>query len=154
MAEFESPLLTPSSSDLVEIWGDTVDVGHLRKAIAIGAVISLSLFWVARQVIATFIRDGNVAKTYAMLAGLIGCLLAGALCAVLFPPKRVLTESMDDTAWQRETLAQLAAENGSLGSVSDLPAAAAQEMRDLQLDALFSLERDAAASSRAVECSR
>ena len=50
MAEFESPLLTPSSSDLVEIWGDTVDVGHLRKAIAIGAVISLSLFWVARQV--------------------------------------------------------------------------------------------------------
>ena len=82
-------LETPASdSRLVEVWGDTVDVGHLGKAIVIGGVVSLTCYLVASRVLATFVDTPDRARAYAMLVGLAGCLVSGVICARLFPPKR------------------------------------------------------------------
>ena len=74
-----------------------------------------------------------------MLAGLAGCVLAGVICARIFPPKRVVTE-MDmstDPAWRAEVLRELEAQPGGLGTVADLPPAVVQELKELKLYELF-----------------
>ena len=73
-----------------------------------------------------------------MLAGIIGCILGGAICARLFQPKRRVVEQIAPGAiWQTEVLDQIAIEGGAIGSVEDLPAAVAQEMREVGLYSVF-----------------
>ena len=122
---------------LAEVWGDTVDFGHLGKAVVIGAAVSLACFFVANSILAAVVSEPDIARAYAMLAGLGGCLVGGAICARLFPPKREVVEHSAASFWQEEVLAQLVAESGTLGSVSDLPEATVREMKELDLYDLF-----------------
>ncbi|WP_454739348.1 hypothetical protein [Cupriavidus necator] len=123
---------------LVEVWGDTADTGHLAWSILIGASVSIVGFLVASRILTGLVATPELARAYAMLAGLAGCLLAGVICAVLFRPKREVTEGdAGDPSWREEVLDKLAAESGGLGTVADLPAAAVREMQELQLFELF-----------------
>jgi hypothetical protein len=77
-----------------------------------------------------------------LLVGLAACLVAGAICARLFAPKRDLVEEPTDAAARDEAIAELVAESGGLGSVDDLPEAARRELRDLGIVDLFAERRD------------
>lgn len=112
---------------LAEVWGDIVDLGDLARAIVIGAVVSLAFYSVAGRLFAPFAAP-ETARSFAMLAGLVGCVCAGAVCARLFRPKRIMTEEAG------------AAAPGSLGpdgadgwDDADLPAGVRAEMRELGL---------------------
>ncbi len=122
---------------LAEVWGDTVDLGHLGKAVVIGGAVSLAFFFLANSILAAVVSKPEIARAYAMLAGLGGCLVGGAICARLFAPKREVIEHSTDSFWQQEVLAQLVAESGTLGSVSDLPTATVRELKELDLYDLF-----------------
>lgn len=124
---------------LAEVWNDTVDLGQLASAIVIGVGISVTAFFLASRWLRTVVATPELAHAYAMLAGLAGCVLAGIICARRFPPKRIVTEesAASDPAWRSEVLAELAAQPGGLGRVSDLPPAAVQELRELGLYELF-----------------
>ncbi|BDB28346.1 hypothetical protein CTP10_R57570 [Cupriavidus sp. P-10] len=123
---------------LIEVWGDTADTRHLAWSIVIGAVVSLGGFLVAARLLAGLASSPELARAYAMLAGLGGCLLAGVICAVLFRPKRQVIEGEPgDPRWRDDVLATLAGQPGGLGSIADLPAAVRQEMKELQLYDLF-----------------
>jgi hypothetical protein len=128
---------TASDNRLVEVWGDTVDIGHLGKAIVIGGVVSLTCYFVASRVLATFVDTPDRARAYAMLVGLAGCLVSGFICARLFPPKREVVQDAIDPFWREEVLAQMVAEYGTIGSVTDLPPATVQELKELGLYELF-----------------
>ncbi|MGO4328640.1 hypothetical protein AB4Z48_12420 [Cupriavidus sp. 2TAF22] len=138
---------------LVEVWGDTADTRHLAWSIAIGAVVSLTGFLIASRILAGLVRSPELARAYAMLAGLAGCLLAGVICALVFRPKREVIEdaaggpgAAHAPAWREEVLDKLEEETGGLGSVADLPPAVVQELKELQLYELFaSRERRATA---------
>ncbi len=115
---------------LAEVWGDVVDLRHLALAVVIGAVVSLATFIAA---LVGFHALGIVAasgRAYAMLAGLGGCLLAGAICAGLLPPKRVLVETGLD-AGERE--AAVAALFDRAAAAAPLPAVAWAELQALGL---------------------
>ncbi|GAV35589.1 hypothetical protein ROTAS13_03266 [Roseomonas sp. TAS13] len=116
-----------------EVWGDTVVLKDLGKSVVIGAVIALACYFAARWILSGFVATPQVAKTYAMLFGLIGCIIAGAVCARLFAPKRDLSEQAHDDAWREATLEKLAMEAGGLGRIADLPASVQTEMRELDL---------------------
>jgi hypothetical protein len=122
---------------LVEVWGDTVDTRHLAWSVVLGVVISFGAFLIANRVLATTVSDPAMARAYAMLVGLGGCLLSGAVCAKLFKPKREVIEEAHGEAGREEVLAQLASEAGGLGRVADLPPAVAAEMKELGLYELF-----------------
>ncbi len=122
---------------LAEVWGDTVDTRHLTAAIVIGIGISVGAFFIANRVLNAYVHDPAMARAYAMLVGLAGCLSAGAVCAVLFAPKREVVEHQTDASWRDEVLAQLAAESGGLGSVADLPPSVVKELKELELYDLF-----------------
>lgn len=131
---------------LVEIWGDTADLGHLAWSIAIGLVVSLAGFLVANRVLASTVGTPELARAYAMLAGLGGCVLSGLICAWLFTPKREVIEGTGaDPRWREEVLAELAGEHGDLGSVADLPPAVVREMKELEIHDLFASYRPRAA---------
>ncbi|KPU93275.1 hypothetical protein APR50_11655 [Variovorax paradoxus] len=127
---------------LVEIWGDTADLRHLAGAIAIGIAVSLAGFLLANRLLAGAVRSPELARAYAMLAGLAGCVIAGLICALLFAPKREVVEGgAADPRWREEVLAELAGEHGELGAMSDLPPAALRELQELGLHDLFANHR-------------
>jgi hypothetical protein len=128
----------PHRWQLVEVWGDTTDLHHLAWSIAIGIVVSLSGFFLANRWLAAHVSTPELARAYAMLAGLAGCILSGVICALLFIPKReVVDGNGGDPYWREEVLSKLAEQYGDLGSVHDLPAAVVQEMKELQIYDLF-----------------
>lgn len=115
-----------------EVWGDTVDLKDLGKAVVIGGVIALACYLIAGRILLGYAPTAQIARTYAMLFGLLGCVGAGALCARLFAPKRDLSEAELDDSWRDETLAALA-EGGRFGRTEDLPPTVQAEMKELGL---------------------
>lgn len=131
---------TPAhSTRLAEVWSDTVDLRHLAWAIGIGIAISVTGFYAASRWLRGIVASPELAHAYAMLAGLAGCVLAGVICARLFPPKREVVEhsSTHDPAWRAEVLAELAEQPGGLGTLADLPEPVVRELKDLDLYELF-----------------
>jgi hypothetical protein len=128
---------TNKRGQLLEVFGDTVSGTHLAWSIVIGCAMSLSAFLLASQVLTAVVASPEMARADAMLVGLAGSLIAGVICAKLFPPKREVVEHATDPFWREEVLAQLVAETGTLGSISDLTPAAVQELKGLGLYELF-----------------
>lgn len=124
-----------SSDNLAEVWGDVVDLRRLRLAVLIGAALSLAAYFGAVEAFKALGGDASVNKAYAMLAGLGGCVASCAICARLFPPKRVLLESGNDADARERAIAAL------IGDPDDrnapIPAATSEELRALGLDGLL-----------------
>ncbi|WNG43889.1 hypothetical protein F0U60_07115 [Archangium minus] len=128
----------PRHGHLAEVWGDTVDLRHLAWSIAIGLVVSLACFLLASHLLADRVGSAALARAYAMLAGLVGCVLSGVICGALFPPKReVVEDGAADPSWRQEVLNELAAQSGGLGAVDELPPSVVSEMKALHLYELF-----------------
>lgn len=104
----------------------------------IGTGISVTGYFFASRWLASVVESKQLAQAYAMLAGLAGSLLAGVICARIFPPKRVVTEQdiSSDPAWRAEVLAELENQPGGLGRIADLPAVV-NELKELKLYDLF-----------------
>ena len=126
---------------LAEVWGDVVDVVHLRWSVVLGCALGLPAYLLAVLVFER-VTQPQLAKTYALLVGLVACLVAGAVCARLFAPKRDLVEEPVDDAARDEALAELVAESGALGSPDDLPEATRRELQELGIDDLFADRRE------------
>ncbi|OJH39682.1 hypothetical protein [Cystobacter ferrugineus] len=128
----------PRHGHLAEVWGDTVDLRHLAWSIGIGLGVSLSCFLLASHLLADRVGSAALARAYAMLAGLVGCVLSGVICGALFPPKReVVEDGGADPSWRQEVLNELASQSGGLGAVSELPPPVVSEMKALHLYELF-----------------
>ncbi|VVO14663.1 hypothetical protein [Pseudomonas fluorescens] len=123
--------------ELFEVWGDTVDGRHLIYSIGIGAIVSLGAFFLAQYLFVGWVDSLQMARAYAMLVGIVGCLAGGAISASLFKPKRNVVEHLADPAWRSKILIELQNEYGPLGSLTDLPPATIAELREMDLYDLF-----------------
>lgn len=121
----------------VELWGDVVDTRHLAASIVIAAIISVSTYLAAGRIFASLAPTPALAQAYAMLAGLGGCVLSGAVCAKFFPPKRDVVDEAVDPHWRDEALAQLESETGTLGDFASLSPATIAELREVGLYETF-----------------
>lgn len=135
--------------DLVEVWNDVVDTRHLLKAVLLGAAISVSTFLVAQRLLAGMVDSAAVVRAYAMLAGVVGCVASGAIAALLFPPKRVVTETSGDDAWRDQIMRDLAQDPATTLSERSLAPAVVAEMEELGLRKLFAAHDEARAASSA-----
>lgn len=129
--------VSTSTSSLVEVWGDTVDLKHLAWSVFLGITISVSAFQAGKYALSSVIHDPAIVRAYAMLVGLGGCLVAGTICALLFKPKRTVIEHAFHEAERAETLRQLEEEWGGIGLISDLSPSAKAELQELGLLELF-----------------
>lgn len=122
--------------ELADVWGDVVDVAHLRWSIVIGCALGLPCYLLG-ALLFEGLTTPQLARTYGLLVGLVGCLAAGAICSRLFAPQRDLVEELTDRAARDEALAELTAETGDLGRIEDLSSQTRQELRDLGIEDLF-----------------
>ncbi|MFZ5526535.1 MAG: hypothetical protein ACOZE7_07760 [Pseudomonadota bacterium] len=138
---------------LLEVWGDTVDQRHLAYATLIGVSISLTGFLVAEVILGKLVSNPDLARSYAMLAGLVCCLASGLICAIAFAPKRhVVEERLADEHTRLQLIAQLDQGQG-LGAINDLPADARRELEAIQLLGLFErYKAGSATKADAKEC--
>ncbi|SFB63963.1 hypothetical protein SAMN03159496_06365 [Rhizobium sp. NFR07] len=134
---------------LAEVWGDVVSRPQLAKAMIIGAILSVVVYYVALATIAPLATTPAVGKALAMLAGIVGSVISGAVCSRIFAPKRIVVEQVEKgTAWQADILAQLEQEGGTIGRVEDIPSEVAQEMREVGLYELFKSYQDSRGTDR------
>jgi len=120
-------------SRLIEVWGDTVDSRHMTWSIALGVGLAAPTFLIADRLFKASVDDKGLAHSYALLTGLVACLLAGLISGLLFKPKRVVNEKTISQASMRAALDETEAESGPLGDPSELDAAVQQELRSLGL---------------------
>lgn len=126
-----------SAPSLAQVWGDTVDIRHLGLSITIGVAMSMGAFTLGRSLLVSWVRDPGLAHACSMLAGLVGCLLAGVICALAFKPKRVVAERAIDTAARSEVLRMLGAQTGGIGTIADLSPAGRAELEELGMLDMF-----------------
>lgn len=121
----------------VEVWGDTVDAGQLGCSVLLGIVVSFGAFELALRLLQLVVVEAAMARAYAMLAGLGGCLAAGAICARLFKPKRIVVGQASDEGQRAELIERLVDESGPRGAIANLPHYAVAEMKEAGLYDLF-----------------
>lgn len=130
---------------LIEVWNDTVDSRHLTGGIAISVGIAVTAFLVADHLFAAADQT-ELGHSYALLIGILGCILGAVITGLLFKPKRVITTSTADTRSRQEIIDEIVKEYGDLGDPRELPEAVQNEVRTLGLfDALLDNHRSHAA---------
>jgi len=132
---------------LVNIWEDTVDLRQLLIGLACGSALGFASYAVAIRAFTAYFpgQTPNLVKSYALMAGIAGCVIAASLVGAVVKPKRSLRETdqgpMDRAALVRELSLDPAEERRALETASP---ALIREMQQLQIYALFvdSSERD------------
>jgi hypothetical protein len=123
---------------LAEVWGDVVSRPQLGKAILVSAVSSVTTYGVALVALAPLASTPSVGKAMALLAGIVGSVIGGAVCSVAFLPKRIVVDGDSlAAAWQFTVLEQLEQDEGNLGDLHQLPPEVLQEMRAVGLYDVF-----------------
>lgn len=121
---------------MIEVWNDTVDPKHLIGGIAIGVGIAVPAYLIADQFFASR-GDETLGHSYALLIGIVGCIVGAVITGILFKPKRVITTSGADTRSRQEIIDEIVEEYGDLGDPRELRPAVQEEVRALGLfDAL------------------
>lgn len=99
---------------LLEVWNDTVDSKHLVGSIAIGIGVAVPAFLISDHLFTTT-GDPELGHSYALLIGIVGCIIGAVIAGILFKPKRVITQSEADTRNRQEVIDEVVEEYGDLG---------------------------------------
>jgi len=119
---------------LLEVWGDTVDGRHMLTSIGLGLGIAGALYLGAEALLPHLVDNDALAHSYALLIGLVGCLVAATVSARLFPPKRDVTVGTTGHAGDRSAaMDEIEWEAGRLGDPRTLSPATQEEVRALGL---------------------
>ena len=79
-----------------EVWGDTVVLKELLYSCIIGVFLTMGMFFLGQKIFHSFENiEKSLANGYALLIGVIGCIVSGAICAKLFRPKRTVEEKFE-----------------------------------------------------------
>lgn len=125
-------------SQLLEVWNDTVDSKHLIAGIAIGIGCAVPAYFVADYFFNSTGSDEALSHSYALLVGIVGCIIGAVITGLLFKPKRVITESAADTRGRQAIIDEIVEEYGELGDPRELKSAVQAEVKALGLfDALI-----------------
>lgn len=128
-----------NDSYYVEILGDTVSPTNVLLSILISIVLGLGGFLIGKKFFPT-IAEETMVNSYSLLLGIAGCVVALILCAILFRPKRILTEDKTDKKSARKLLTDLQIDLDEEQEVIKNDPTTRKEMEDLQLIDIFTPE--------------
>lgn len=120
------------SQQYVQVWGDAVNPKHLWLSVLLGAATGLGALLLAGAALRSTSISAELQDGYALLAGLLGCLIAAVVCAKLFPPKRIVHEHALSPDEHQAAIQEILADNGR-GSTGELSPHAARELRSVGL---------------------
>ena len=117
----------------LEVWGDTVDSRHLLGSIGLGVGIAVPVYLLADWGFDVLTGGDVLAHSYALVAGLVACVLAAVIAARLFKPKRIIQIGAAHTGSRELAMDAIEAEMGLLGDPDELSASALAEVKELGL---------------------
>lgn len=117
----------------IEVWGDTVEQRHLLGSIGLGVGVAVPIFLLAEWGFGVLTDGSPLGRSYALLAGIAGCIIAAVIAARLFKPKRIVVIGEQHTGSRAEAMDAIEAEIGPLGDPDELPASTLAEVRELGL---------------------
>lgn len=120
------------SEEFVEIMGDTVSPTNVIFSIFISVALGLGGYLVGKQFF-PMIADESMVKSYSLLLGIFGCVMALVLNAFLFRPKRVLTESQPNIEDSKRLLRDLQVDLDEEYEVIKHDPATRKEMEELEM---------------------
>jgi hypothetical protein len=82
---------------LVNIWEDTVDFRELLIGLAWGSALGFASYAIALRAFTAYLpaQQPSLIKGYALMGGIVGCVVAASLIAAVVKPKRLLREAAD-----------------------------------------------------------
>lgn len=130
-----------SSKRFAEVWGDTVVLKELFYSAVLGIVLTMAGYILGTRYFSSIESiDAGLAKGYALMVGILGCILAGIISAKLFKPKRVVEEKFE----QEDIKTVLAAAGMTLEeevqALATVDADIIEELKDLNLTMLLELK--------------
>lgn len=130
-----------TNKPFAEVWGDTVALKELFASSVLGIILTMTCYILGNRYFSAMkTLDPGLAKGYALMVGITGCVLAGVIAAILFKPKRVVEEKFE----QEDIVAVLAAGGMTLEEEAQALAAVdpqiLEELKDLNLTALLDLK--------------
>lgn len=79
-----------------EVWGDRVVLNELAYACILGVVLTMTFFLIGQKVFHSMKNiEKSLADGYALVIGVVGCILSGVISAKLFKPKRIIEEKFE-----------------------------------------------------------
>jgi hypothetical protein len=132
--------MEPKPKPYAEVWGDTVDLRHLSIGIVIGIAVSLTFYLVGLKfIVRSFPKiPQNLTQAYALLIGILGCLVSAVVSTKLFPPKRTLRESQFNAQEREAALSELQIDwEREREELKTLSPQIVAEMKELQIYEIF-----------------
>lgn len=124
----------------VEILGDTVSPANVLLSVLISIVLGMGGFLLGKSYFPS-IAEETMVDSYSLLLGIAGCVIGLVLNAILFRPKRILTEDQADRESTRKLLTDLQVDLDEEQEVLKNDPAIRKEMEDLQLIDIFTPEK-------------
>lgn len=120
----------------IELYDGTVDPRQLGRWLALLCVLGIAVFLGANALIGR-LAEPDIARGYALLAGLVAIVAGAAVSVVRVRPKRTVTLDRLDEKDVADVAQDLAALSGGTLDVGSAPAAVIEEMRRGGLDQLL-----------------
>ena len=124
----------------LEIYDGTVDPQQLARWLGALSVLGLAVFLGANALFGA-IADVEIARGYALLAGLAAVVAGAAVSATRVRPKRIVTEDRLDAAAVEAAARDLSVVAGGSLDARTAPAAVIEEMRRAGLEQLLLVDR-------------
>jgi hypothetical protein len=125
------------SKSYVEVWGDTVVLKELFLASLIGIALTMIGYSMGLRYFSGVENlDEGLVKGYSLMTGIIGCILAAVISAILFKPKRVEQEEIEKVIIAAGMTLEEEAE-----ALESLDEESLEEMRQLELNNLLELRK-------------
>ena len=132
-----------------DVWGDLVDLKELFLASVIGIAITMGAYLITKWI---FMLDPDltesVATGHALFAGIGGCIVSCAVCAIFFKPKRTLYEDSDSVDIMQVLKEENVDISSELKELEHAPADVIREMQENGLGALLNLRSQTGAASQ------
>ncbi|MEJ2206119.1 MAG: hypothetical protein P8170_18645 [Gemmatimonadota bacterium] len=125
---------------LVNIWGDAVDLRELLIGLAIGSAFGYAAYVLAFGALTRYFPAQGEAliKGYALLGGIVGCVVAAVLIGLFVSPKRHVRAADDDATDRTDLLRTLGLDpEEERQALEDASPKLIREMKQLQVYDLF-----------------
>lgn len=123
-----------------EVWGDRVNLKELSLSCLLGVVLTMVFFILGRKFFHSLgTLEPSLADGYALIIGVLGCLLSGFISAKKFRPKRIVEEKFEFKNIEEILEAAGISLEDEIEALSHADTDLITELEDLELWALLAL---------------
>lgn len=140
MSDLSRPKAAPSpskSGEYLLVWNDTVRPRRLAMGVGIGVLCALVGLYGGQALAGVLPIGPELVDVLPLLTGIVACLAAGIVTAVLFRPARVVTEETHGFDQIADEVDDMASEPRGLGTLEDASALSRSELEEAGLTEVF-----------------